>query len=86
MENMSNERIDKPHAVIFDMDGLLLDSEIVNFESFKKAWAAFQCIDQTYLFFSALGRNHNGALDVLTKELGSKNKAQDFEKYRPMKP
>lgn len=69
-----------PKAVIFDMDGLLIDSEQVYFKTFKQTSSIFNVTNSDEIFFKVLGQNHIGTLKILSTEFGCSDFARQFEK------
>lgn len=56
-------------AVIFDMDGLLLDSEKIALDTFLQACEIFKLEDETELFMSLVGTNQKLGQQILKKGL-----------------
>lgn len=52
-------------AVIFDMDGLLIDSEKIAFEAFSEICAQFSLGDQSALFYKCIGTNRAAGEQVI---------------------
>jgi len=65
-------------AVIFDMDGLLLDSEKIALDTFLHACHAFELDDETDLFMSLVGTNQKLGTEILKKGLGSRVDVEMF--------
>ncbi len=59
-------------AVIFDMDGLLLDTERVALESFLEACAHFELGDRADVFHGCVGTNSARAREVIREGLGER--------------
>jgi hypothetical protein len=59
-------------AVIFDMDGLLLDTERIAFETFVLACQHFELGDQAAVFYRCLGTNQARGHEVLREGLGGR--------------
>ncbi len=68
----------KIEAVIFDMDGVLLDTESVCYECWLSAGSEFGILNVESLFRSCVGQNKGDTLLLLSKTLGSEEKARDF--------
>jgi HAD superfamily hydrolase (TIGR01509 family) len=59
-----------PKAVIFDLDGLLLDSERIALSCFVEALGKFGYTDVESVFLRCIGTNWQGTLDILTAVMG----------------
>jgi len=70
----------KLSAVIFDMDGLLLDSEKIALASFRETCAHFGLGDLTPVFMQCVGTNQASCVQVLKKELQGKTDYLAFER------
>lgn len=67
-------------AVVFDMDGLLIDSELITFQLYKEVCSKYgNSFDMAY-YATLLGRNAAHIESSLAKYLGSSNKAVDVMK------
>jgi HAD superfamily hydrolase (TIGR01509 family) len=72
-----------PHlfqAVIFDMDGLLLDSERIAFAAFKFACARFNLGDQSKVFMRCVGTNQLAGEKILYQEFRAIANVSEFIK------
>ena len=65
-------------AVIFDMDGLLLDSERLYLESFLSACSYFELGDLTDVFISGVGTNAEMGKEILIKGLNGQVSYEEF--------
>ncbi len=65
-------------AVIFDMDGVLLDTESVCLECWKIAGDEFKINDAKILFDLCIGQNLNDTLSLLANRLGGTDAANAF--------
>ena len=59
-----------PEAVLFDMDGLLLDSETLSLQCFNDEITARGLDEQNAVFMSLIGTNERAQRDILSKSLG----------------
>lgn len=67
-----------PQAVVFDMDGLLLDTERVCFEGFRVALATFELPQDDELFRRLVGTNQALGRQLLTDGLAGRVKLEEF--------
>ncbi|HYH43865.1 MAG TPA: HAD family phosphatase [Burkholderiales bacterium] len=67
-------------AVIFDMDGLLLDSERLALEAFNAACAHFGLGDHAEVFMRCIGTNEAMGAEVLREGLQDKVDHRDFNR------
>ena len=65
-------------AIIFDMDGVILDSESLCDKTWQKAATEFQISDLQKVLNICRGRNKNDTIQILKDFYGSDFKAQDF--------
>ena len=67
--------MNKVEAVIFDMDGLLIDTETISFTLFQKVFSDYgYVISQEYYVNELVGRNIKGIRENILKEYG-----EDFQ-------
>jgi HAD superfamily hydrolase (TIGR01509 family) len=59
------------YAVLFDMDGLLLDTESVVLECFREACTAQGLLDKEHVFYQCIGLRRADSRLVLDRELGN---------------
>lgn len=69
-----------PDAVIFDMDGLLVDTESFSFRAFEHAVAAHELDELTELFTSLVGTNEQHHRETLQSRLADKVDPVEFRK------
>lgn len=67
-------------AIIFDMDGLLLDSEEIALVAFNETLDYFGLESQTELFFKLIGTNALSCRKILREELRGKTDSDKFGK------
>jgi HAD superfamily hydrolase (TIGR01509 family) len=65
-------------AVIFDMDGLLLDSERIAFDAFRYACARLNLGDQSKVFMKCLGTNQLAGERILYQEFRAIANVSEF--------
>ncbi len=68
-----------PKAVVFDMDGLLLDTEQVYFEGFRTALTILGLPQDDNLFLRLVGTNHVLGRQLLTEGLLGRVTLEEFE-------
>jgi HAD superfamily hydrolase (TIGR01509 family) len=68
-----------PQAVVFDMDGLLLDTERVYFEGFRTALSALELPQDDDLFRSLVGTNRVLGRRLLTEGLSGRVTLEKFD-------
>lgn len=71
-------KLDHFSAAIFDMDGLLIDSERLALAAFERASAFYQLGDIRDVFMRCIGTNKNMGMQVLTEGLGDRIDPQVF--------
>lgn len=67
-----------PRAAVFDMDGLLLDSERVYIEAFHRATAAFGLPRDDHLYHQTIGLRKDAAMKVLHRLFSDKLNFDEF--------
>ena len=67
-------------AVIFDMDGLLLDSEVIARDTFLDTCRHFELEPDVDLFMRCVGINAEAAAEILARGLEGKMDAQAFDR------
>jgi HAD superfamily hydrolase (TIGR01509 family) len=83
-------------AVIFDMDGLLLDSERVALATFKEACSQCHFVPDLSIYYRCIGTNANRVQEILSEGYGpdykaiskiwkARYKAETFDKPVPLK-
>ena len=70
--------MDKIEAVIFDMDGLLIDTETISFNCFKKVFSDHGYSMNREYYTSLIGRNTKGIKEAILKEYGEDFKFDDI--------
>ncbi|MHA3916750.1 HAD family hydrolase [Halovulum sp. GXIMD14793] len=70
--------VSNPQAVVFDMDGLLLDTERVYFECFRTALTTLGLPQDDGLFRRLVGTNHMLGCRLLTEGLSGRVTLQEF--------
>lgn len=68
-------------GVVFDMDGLLLDSERLYFEAFRETRAALGLLPDDALFLSMVGTNFTLGRRILANGLGDSISLGEFEAH-----
>ncbi len=66
-------------AAIFDMDGLLIDSEVLAFETFRQTAIMHDLGDRDELFRQLLGTNHDTGQALLREGLGDDELYNEFD-------
>ncbi len=72
--------IDKFEGVIFDMDGLLLDTERIALDMFNEALKSFGLEEENELFISLIGTNSKTSTLLLQEGLEGKVDTKEFSK------
>lgn len=60
----------KVEAIIFDMDGVLMDTERISFESYQKVFKEYKYELDKKVFLKFIGRNFDGINAILKEEYG----------------
>lgn len=72
----------KIELVIFDMDGLIFDSEKVSYDSWALAAKVFNIDFDMKVFYRLLGTNHESVRNTLLGEFGNKINVDDYIEER----
>ncbi len=64
--------------VIFDMDGLIFDTERLSYESWREAANKFNINFDLNLLYKLLGTNHESVRNTLNKEFANKINVDDY--------
>ncbi len=72
----------KVELVIFDMDGLIFDSEKVSYDSWAQAAKIFNINFDMKIFYKLLGTNHESVRNTLIDEFGDKINVDDYIEER----
>lgn len=64
--------------VIFDMDGLIFDTERLSYASWKEAAKKFNINFELNLLYKLLGTNHENVRNALFREFGDKINVDDY--------
>lgn len=72
----------KIELVIFDMDGLIFDSEKVSYDSWIEAAKVFNIDFDMEVFYRLLGTNHESVRNTLLSEFGDKINVDDYIEER----
>ncbi|MBD7915780.1 HAD family phosphatase [Clostridium sp. Sa3CUN1] len=72
----------KVELVIFDMDGLIFDSEKVSYDSWVEAAKIFNINFDMKIFYKLLGTNHESVRNTLIDEFGDKINIDDYIEER----
>ena len=72
----------KVELVIFDMDGLIFDSEKVSYDCWVEAAKIFNINFDMKIFYKLLGTNHESVRNTLIDEFGDKINVDDYIEER----
>ena len=72
----------KVELVIFDMDGLIFDSEKVSYDSWVEAAKIFNINFDMKIFYKLIGTNHESVRNTLIDEFGDKINVDDYIEER----
>ncbi|ASJ72348.1 HAD family hydrolase [Granulosicoccus antarcticus] len=67
-----------PDAALFDMDGLLIDTERLSLESFAQTCTEYSLGDQRALFLSLVGSNEASLMLILQRGIGDRVDVKGF--------
>lgn len=67
-------------GVIFDMDGLLLDSERICLEAFVKARRTFSLPESPDIYLRCVGMHAEACAEIMTGSLNGKTRLEDFNR------
>jgi len=67
-------------AIIFDMDGLLLDSEKISFDTFNETLKLFNLEKENKLFYQMIGKDEKSWKNLLKENLSGKTDPNKFAK------
>ena len=68
----------KIKAVIFDMDGLMIDSERVYLSALKEVAASYGCDEDSDIFLQCIGRNRVDTMKMFVEEFGTDFPAEEM--------
>ncbi|MGG7057940.1 HAD family hydrolase [Clostridium nigeriense] len=74
--------MEKVELVIFDMDGLIFDTEKLSYASWAEAAKKFNFDFELNLFYKMLGTNHESIRNLLISELGDKIEVDEYIKEK----
>jgi len=74
--------MEKVELVIFDMDGLIFDTEKLSYASWAEAAKKFKFDFELNLFYKMLGTNHESIRNLLISELGDKIDVDEYIKEK----
>jgi len=70
----------KPDVALFDMDGLLLDSERLSLEAFHESCAHFELGDKSEVFYKVIGSNAQALMAIVDESMGEQISASTFQR------
>ena len=70
-----------PDAMLFDLDGLLINTEVFSKRAFEEAAAEYKLGDQIEFFLSLVGTNEDNHNNRVEEEFGSRIDAKAFRRY-----
>lgn len=60
----------KIKAIIFDMDGVLIDTERISFQSFKEAFKDYKYEMNEEFYLKLIGRNSKSIKEIMLEQYG----------------